>query len=390
MTGDPCPDPTLPDTTIGGTLTVVGAVSLRVAPSAGCIPRFAYVGCRTTKERGARGEGISVYHIDPATGAWSQVQIVRDLVNPSFLAFDREQQFLYAVHGDFSEVTAFRIDPASGQLALLNRQSTGGRNPVHLTPDDANRFIIVANYATGSLAVMPRNADGSLGAVCHLERLPGEPNPNRADQSSSHPHAVAWDLGRHFIIVPDKGLDRIFTFRFDAEAGKVVPGNPAFVQVRRGAGPRHIAFHPDAPFAFVADELGSTVSVFSYERDRGELKSIQVLSSTPDTFTGVNTASEIEMHPSGRFVLVSNCGHDSVATFASDAASGRLTPVCWTGSEGIRPRFFAVDPTGNRIYVANENSDTIVRFLIDGRTGRLTREAEINTKSPVCIVFSTM
>ena len=392
MPEDPCRDPTLPASMIGGTLATVGAVRASVAPAAaGSIPRFAYVGCRTTRERNARGEGISVYRVDPASGAWSLVQLVRGLVNPSFLAFDREQRFLCAVHGDFSEITAFRIDPAGGELALLNRQSTGGRNPVHLTPDESNRFIILANYASGTVAVMPRNPDGSLGAVCHLERLPGEPNLNRADQSSSHPHEVAWDPRHRFIIVPDKGLDRLFTFRFDAEAGKVVPGNPAFVQVRRGAGPRHIAFYPGAPFAFVADELGSTVSVFSYDSDRGELKLIQVLPSTPDTCSGANTASEIEMHPSGRFVFVSNRGHDSIGTFAVDTASGRLTPVCWTSSEGNGPRFFALDPTGNRLYAANENSDTIVRFLIDGRTGRLTREGEIvNTASPVCIVFSTM
>jgi 6-phosphogluconolactonase len=354
-------------------------------------PRFAYVGCRTSKERGARGDGIGVYKVDSVTGAWFQVQLVRDLVNPSFLAFDREQRFLYTVHGDQSDITAFRIDPGTGELTLLNTQSTGGRNPVHLAVDDSNRFIIVANYATGTLAVLPRNADGSLGAVHQLETLPGGPGPNRIEQASSHPHAVTWDPARRVLIVPDKGLDRIFTFRFDSEAGRLISGNHAFVQVRPGAGPRHAAFHPIAPLAFLAQELDSSVGVYGYDPDAGELKPVQVLPSTPDTFTGANTTAEIEMHPSGRFLFVSNRGHDSIATFAVDAVNGRLAPAGWTPSGGMVPRFFALDPSGTRLYAANENSDAIVPFSVDTHTGRLTPEGEvIRTGSPVCIVFSTI
>ena len=347
MTIDAGPDSARRGLLFGSALTVAGAAStMAERASSGQTPRFAYVGCRTTKERNARGEGIGVHRIDPATGRWSHVQLVRDLVNPSFLAFDRAQRFLYAVHGDMSDISAFRVDPNSGELTFLNRQSTGGRNPVHLTPDESNRFVIVANYATGTMAILPRNSDGSLGAVRLLETLPGEPGPNRTEQTSSHPHEVAWNPQRQFLIVPDKGLDRVFTFRFDPEVGKVVPSSPGFVELRPGAGPRHIAFHPSAPFAFIAQELDSSVGAFAFDSETGTLTPIQVLPSTPETFTGANTAADIEIHPSGRFLFVSNRGHDSIATFAVDAATGRLTPVTWTLSEGRGPRFFTLDAPG--------------------------------------------
>jgi 6-phosphogluconolactonase len=353
--------------------------------------RFAYVGCRTTKERNARGEGIQVFRADPESGEWTHVQLVKDLVNPSFLAFDKAQRFLYAVHGDMSEISAFSIAHDSGELTLLNQQSTEGKNPAHLAVDQSNRFIIVANYATGSLAVLPRKNDGSLDTVKQLEHLPGEPGPNKVDQTSSHPHEVVYDRNGRFLIVPDKGLDRIFTFRFDAELGQLVAGNPPFIQVRPGAGPRHIVFHPTAPFAFVAHELDSSVGAYHYDAERGALTPLQAIPTVPDTFTGANTAAEIDIAPSGRFIFVSNRGHDSIGTFSVDAPSGRLSPVQWTASEGKGPRFCALDPSGSRLYAANENSDTIIAFHVDADTGLLGRGGPtIQTGSPVCIVFSTI
>jgi 6-phosphogluconolactonase len=374
---------------VGGALAAAGAFSAAAQPAPRTGARFAYVGCRTTKERNASGEGITVFRVDPATGAWSQVQLVKDLVNPSFLAFDRQQRFLYTVHGDGSEVSAFRISLDTGELTSLNRQSTGGRNPVHLTVDESNRFLIVANYATGTLAVLPRKADGSLDPVQQLVHLPGEPGPNKIEQTSSHPHEVAYDRAGRFLVVPDKGLDRIFTFRFDSDQGRLVAAG--FVQVRPGAGPRHITFHPTAPFAFVANELDSTVGAYRYDAERGALTPILVIPSIPDTFTGANTAAEIEIEPSGGFVFVSNRGHDSIGTFSVDASTGRLAPVSWTSSGGKGPRFFTLTPSGARLYAANENSDTIVPFSVDAKAGRLSQAGEIiQTGSPVCIVFSTI
>lgn len=367
----------------------MNATAVTLAHSAAA--RFAYVGCRTTKERHARGEGIQVYRVNHASREWTHVQLVKDLVNPSYLALDRSQRFLYAVHGDMSEVSAFSIAPVSGELTFLNRQSTQGTNPAHLTVDDSNRFVLVANYTTGSLALLPRKDDGTLGAVVHLEHLPGVPGPNKVQQTVSHPHMLAYDPGRQFLIVPDVGLDRIFTFRFDATAGKLIAGDPAFVQVRPGAGPRRIVFHPTAPFAFVANQLDASVGAYRYDAARGVLTQFQVIPSVPDTFTGANTASEINILPSGRFIFVSNQGHDSLGAFSVDPASGRLAPVHWTPCEGKGPRFCTLDPTSIFLYAANENSDTIVPFRVDGRTGRLHRSGPIiQTASPVCIVFSTI
>jgi 6-phosphogluconolactonase len=352
--------------------------------------RFAYVGCRTTKERNARGEGIGVYRVDSIRGEWTPVQLLKDLVNPSFLAFDRSQRFLYAVHGDMSEVSAFGISPESGELTFLNRQSTEGKNPAHLLVDESNRFLIVANYATGSLVVLPRNPDGSLGAVQQVELLPGTPGPHKVDQGFSHPHHLVYDRRRSWIAVPDKGLDRIFTYRFDANTGRLIPGPSPFVQVRPGAGPRHIVFHPTAPLAIVAHELDSSVGTYRFDVNSGGFAPIQIVPSIPDVYTGANTAAEIEIAPSGRFVYVSNRGSDAIATFSVDAASGRLTPVGWTPSEGTGPRFFALDPSGQLLHAANENSDTIVPFQVDAESGALKRGGPpIRTGSPVCIVFST-
>jgi 6-phosphogluconolactonase len=187
------------------------------------IPYFAYVGSRTTRERNARGEGLSVFRVDPATRIWTSVQILRDLTNPSFLAFDRQRRFLYTVHGDLSEISAFRIDPQSGMLTFITQESTGGKNPVHLSVDPTNRFIIVANHISSSLAVLPIGTDGALGKLCDLVTLTGKIGPHRVEQPFAKPHQVVFDGTDQFIAVPDKGLDRTFVFRIDAGTGKLVP-----------------------------------------------------------------------------------------------------------------------------------------------------------------------
>jgi 6-phosphogluconolactonase (cycloisomerase 2 family) len=182
---------------------------------------IAYVGSRTTKERGARGEGINVYSVDADSGRWSHLQLFSGLLNPSFLAFDRRHKVLLAVHGDSSEISAFTIDGKTGTLTLNNQESTQGQNPVHLTIDPTNRFIIVANHVTSTLAVLPLNANGSIGKLTDLLPLKGKIGPHRGEQPFAKPHQVQFDPDGHFIAVPDKGLDLIFTFRLDAAQGKL-------------------------------------------------------------------------------------------------------------------------------------------------------------------------
>jgi 6-phosphogluconolactonase len=350
---------------------------------------FAYVGSRTSRERNARGEGISVYHIDPTTAKWTLVQIAKDLVNPSFLAFDNQRGCLYAVHGDKSEVSAFRIDRQSGRLDLINTQSTKGSNPVHLTVDASNKFLVAANYATGTVVTLSIKDKGALGEVRSSSALPGEAGPHRIEQKSSHPHETAFDCNRRFIAVPDKGLDKIFVFRLDASSGQLIPSDTPWIEAPEGAGPRHIVFHPAKNVAYVVNELNSTVTTYAWNPDRGELKPLQILPSTPSDYIGNNRAAEIAISKSGSQVYVSNRGHDSIGLFSTDNRSGLLSSVEWAPSRGKGPRFFALDPDDRYLYAANELTDSIIQFNVNEATGRLRETGQkIETGSPVCIVFA--
>jgi 6-phosphogluconolactonase len=233
------------------------------------------------------------------------------------------------------------------------------------------------------------NKDGTLGERADLATLPGDPGPNRKEQASSHPHDCPFDPAGRFILVPDKGLDRVFAFRFDATGGKLTPNDPPFIATREGAGPRHIAFHPTMPFAYVIDELDSTMTTYRYDPARGALQPVQVAPTIPPSFTGNNTGAEVAVAPSGQFVYGSNRGHDSIVIFAVDRAQGSLTPVGWEPTQGKTPRFFGLAPGANFLYAANQDSDTIVTFRINQATGRLAPTSQIvKVGSPVSIVFA--
>jgi 6-phosphogluconolactonase (cycloisomerase 2 family) len=231
----------------GGPAALAAAGKSAGAAQPGAV--FAYVGGFTTAQRKGHGDGINAYRIDPRTGAWTHVQLVPGTVNPSFLVVDRQQRFLYSVHADLDEVSAYAIDAGSGQLQPLNKQSCGGENPVHLPLDPSGRYLVIANYTGGSVGVVPIAEDGSLAARTDLVKLSGKPGPNRKEQASSHPHNCPFDPTGRFVAVPDKGLDRVFTFRLHAPTGKLIANNPPSVATRAGAGPRHIAFHPRLPCA---------------------------------------------------------------------------------------------------------------------------------------------
>jgi 6-phosphogluconolactonase len=351
-------------------------------------PKFAYVGCFTTEKRNARGKGIAVYRIDQATGAWTLVEAYDAIPNPHYLALDHTQRFLYSAHGDSSEVGAYAIDKKSGKLQLLNKQATGGDNSSTVMTDSSNRYIVLA---TGpGVAVFPINDDGSLAPFSDNIVPPGEPGPYRREQHGPHPHQASFDLTGRFVVVPDKGLDKIHVYRFDASHGKLVPCDSPFVKARYGAVPRHVAFHPTRPYAYVVNEMDSTVNAYHWNTDRGELRPFQRIPTTPTTYTGDNTGAEIAIAPSGKFVYASNRGHDSIVIFSVDPASGMLADVGWESVQGKKPRFFGLDPGGSHLYAANENSHTIVAFRVDRETGKLTPTGQIvETGSPSCIVFAT-
>ncbi|MBF8781381.1 lactonase family protein [Pseudomonas fulva] len=348
---------------------------------------YAYVGSRTTRERNARGDGITVYRVDQQFGTLELVQVLGDLVNPSFLALNRAGDRLYTVHGDRSEVSAFAVDPSDGTLSLINTQSCEGRNPVHLALDPTERFMVVSNHITGTLAVLDVNLDGSLGEVSQLVQLEGPVGPHRVEQPFAKPHFNPFDASGNFVLVPDKGLDRVFSFRFDN--GKLYPAEQPFVTTREGAGPRHLALHPSASFAYVVNELDSTVASYRFDAVSGALEPLQVLSSLPSTYTGNSRASEIEVDHSGRFLYASNRGYDSIAVFAIDTHSGLLTLVDVAPTGGRTPRFFALTPNQRFVFALNEDSDSIVALAVDAEHGRLSKtDFSVSTGSPVCMVFS--
>ncbi|MEV5839323.1 lactonase family protein [Nocardia sp. NPDC052112] len=357
---------------------------------------IAYVGSRTTVERQARGKGISTYSIDAQTGQWTQVQQI-ETVNPAYLTLDRSQRFLYAVHGDGTTVSAYTIDPANGSLTPLNEQDTGGKNPAHIVADPANRFVIVSNHSSGSVVTLPIQPDGSLGPVTGKYELPGTPGPHRIDQTGSKPHQVVFDPQNQFMIVPDKGLDRIFVLRLDTANGQLV--QVSSVATREATGPRHVAFHRKLPYLYCIDELRSTVTTYHWDQNQGQLQPIQILSSSAPTFTTDTRGGEIVVGADGNYVYATNRSGagdstpggpdpDTIGIFRVDPETGLLTAISWQPTQGIRPRFACLGPDKTMIYAANERSDSIIEFHADG--DKLTPTGQtVATGSPTCIAFRT-
>jgi len=349
---------------------------------------FAYVGSFTSAQRQARGAGITVYRIDAKTGQWSLIQTVGDLLNPSFLILSRDQKFLYSVHGDGEYATAFAIDDKTGQARVLGRGTTGGRNGVRQAIDPSGRFLVVANYSSGSVAVLPIGADGGLSNHVQLVLLPGQPGPHKVEQTASHPHDIAFDPSGKWVLIPDKGLDRVFVFAFDSATGQLTPSAQGSVQARSGAGPRHVAFHPTLPVAWVVNELDSTVTTYRWDAAHSTLTPLQVVTALPSAFTGDTTSSEITVSPGGHFVYCSNRGHDSVSAFRSDPKTGALTLLRTEPTQGKIPRFIAFDPQHKALYACNEQGDSIVAFKHDASSGWLTPTGQvIKAASPVTIAF---
>ena len=344
---------------------------------------FAYVGCFTTEKRKARGDGIRVFATG-LTGGWTPIQHVPGLVNPSYLIMGPGGRTVYAVHGDQDYATAFARDERTGELQTLGRAATGGDNVVHGALDPAGRNFVVANYGSGSVAVLPVAEDGALGDYTQRVEMPGSPGPHRAEQAASHPHHVVFDPSGRFVLVPDKGHDTVCIFAFDPARGQLELAST--ITSRPGAGPRHGAFHPTQPIYWCLNELDSSITTYRWSAVGGTLQPLQILPTLPPDFFGASTAAAIVATPSGSHVFVSNRGHSSVARFAVDAATGRLKPLGWTQAPGREPRFMTLH--GNALYVASERDDVIGRFDLDaGQGGLQTAEMMASTPSPVSIVF---
>jgi 6-phosphogluconolactonase len=348
----------------------------------------AYIGCFTTAKRKARGLGISIYAIDAASGAWSLIDVLKTIDNPGYVALDSRRRRLYASHGDGDMVSAYAIDPNTHQLTFLNQQPSHGDNGPHLIVDPSDRYVVCANGP--GIVVLPINTDGSLAGASDAVVPPGDEGPYKREQGlGAHPHQVVFDASGQFLISPDKGVDATHIYRLDLSSGKLIASDPPFVKSRYGAGPRHIAFHPSRPLAYLINELDSTVTTYQWGSARGTLTPVHIIPTTPPTFVGDNTGAEIAVAPSGRFVYVSNRGHNSIATFAVNPGDGTLAPVGWEPTQGKKPRFFTLDPAGEMVYVANEDSDSVVAFRLDGVSGLPVPTGQvIATGSPSCIAFA--
>lgn len=347
-----------------------------------------YVGTYTA---GTESKGIYRFTLDLDTGQLTPAGEPAAAANPSFLAFHPSGRFLYAVSEvrDFEPnagaVSAFAIDPKTGALTLLNQQSSKGPGPCHLSLDKDGKNVLVANYGGGSVAVLPVQADGRLKTSSTLlQHLGSSVNPRR--QAAPHAHSINLDPVNRYALVADLGLDKVFVYRFEAGAGTLLPHDPQSFQTAPGAGPRHLAFRPGGANAYVINEMTSTVTALRWDAANGELTEIQTLSTLPEGFSGDNSTAEVVVSPDGKFLYGSNRGHDSIAIFAIDQASGRLTPVGHQPTLGKTPRNFAIDPSGAYLLAANQGSDTLAVFRIDRATGRLTPVgAPVSVPRPVCV-----
>jgi 6-phosphogluconolactonase len=351
-----------------------------------------YVGTYTS----LRGKGIYLFDFNPATGELKSRGVAAEVANPSFLAVHPNRRFLYAV-GEINDfegkksgaVSAFAVAADTGKLTLLNQQPSGGRGPCHLTIDRDGKHVLVANYSTGSAAVLPIAPDGRLAKASSVVQHKGS-GPNAKRQEGPHAHSINLDPAGRYAFVADLGADKVFVYRFDSAKGTLVANDPPAAVVAPGSGPRHFAFDPRARCAYVINELASTVTAFAYDADRGALKEIQTIATLPEDFREPSFTAHILVHPSGRFAYGSNRGHDSIAVFAIDPGTGKLERAGHDSTRGKTPRNFAISPGGEWLIAANQNSDTLAVFRIDARSGRLIfKELVENVPSAVCLLFAS-
>jgi 6-phosphogluconolactonase len=353
-------------------------------------PLWAYFGTYTKQE----SRGIYAARLDPVSGALSEPALAAALSNPSFLCVHPAHTHLFAVSeiSDFKAersgaVSAFAIDRTDGALRLLNQQHSGGAGPCHISIDNKGRNVLVANYGSGSVAVLPVAADGHLLPPASVVQHSGSSiHPRR--QTAPHPHCIRLDKEDRYAFVADLGLDQIVAYRFDAAEAHLSVNHLMITAVAPGSGPRHFTLHPQRGFAYVINELTSTLTTFSYDQQSGELRELQAVSTLPNDFTGTNLTAEVQVHPTGNFLYGSNRGHDTIAAFSVDQVTGKLNIIGYYNTRGRTPRHFGIDPTGNFLLVANQNSDCIVVLHIDQQTGILEPAGSIApVPSPVCVIF---
>ncbi|MFL5761922.1 MAG: lactonase family protein [Thermomicrobiales bacterium] len=350
---------------------------------------FVYVGAYTEPSMG-HGDGISIYRFDENSGALTPLTTMTGIANPSYLTIAPNGRYLYAVNELIDgSVTAFAREPQTGTLTELNWQSTHGAHPCYLTFDRSARFLLVANYSGETVAVLPLASDGRVEpASCVVRHEGSSVNPNR--QEKAHPHMIAPSPDGLFVLATDLGADRVFVYEFDSSAGQLVPNRcgPGFVAAEPGSGPRHFAFAPNGRTVYVINELASTLTVYDFNRDTGELRRRQTDSSLPADFEGDNWCAQVLVSPDGRFVYGSNREHDRITIWSVDQATGEVTTIGYESTRGKWPRSFALDPTGNWLLAANEKSDSLSAFRRHRDSGTLMATGGLTPNpTPVAIAF---
>jgi 6-phosphogluconolactonase len=349
-----------------------------------------YFGTYTT----GSSRGIYVASFDAATGRLGAPRLAAETPSPSFLALHPSRPLLYAVNevNEFEgekagTVSAFAIDPASGDLKPISRASSRGTGPCHLAVDRSGRNVLVANYGGGSVASLPLRPDGGVAAsTAFVQHKGGSVDPRR--QTAPHAHMVETDPKNKFALVADLGLDQMLVYKVDAKRGLLQAATPAHAKVEPGSGPRHFAFSPDGRDVYVLNEMLITIMGFRYKS--GGLTSFQTVEAMPGGAKpgAGDSGAEIMVHPSGRFVYASLRGPDSIAVFSREAATGKLALVEHVPSGGRTPRAFAIDPSGRYLLAANQRSDQVAVFAIDLSTGRLKSTGQtIDVGAPVSVAF---
>src|SRR5664280_1129545 len=339
-----------------------------------------------------KGEGIYAFRLDLTSGAMELVGKTTGVTNPSYLTFDTTQRFLYAVNElktykgrPSGTVSAFAVDPTTGDLSFLNKQLTHGTDPCHVVVDKKRQLVFVANFMSGSICVLPVRDDGSLGEACDFIQHQGA-SIDPARQKGPHAHSVTLDPANRHAFVPDLGLDKPIVYKVDAKRGMLEPNGIPWIKMRPGAGPRHVALHPGGTFAYLVNELDSTIAVLHYDRRSGAFEQLQIVPTLPEGYDGASTCADIQISPSGAFVYASNRGHDSIVIYRVAPRAGRLAYVGHEPTGGRIPRSFAIDPTGRFLLAANQDTDTIVTFRIDARTGKLRPTGHVaHVPTPVCV-----
>jgi 6-phosphogluconolactonase len=360
------------------------ALAAAVACSARAAQEFVLFGTNGS----GPGIGFSLSTFDPRSGSLSRPTLVQEAADPGFFCIHPDGRHLYACNSGWpSGVSAYRLDPRTGRLTLLDTRSSGGTGPCYVGLDRTGRYALVANYVSGDVSVIALDGDGSLGRTTARVQLVGR-SVDPVRQTHAYAHSILVDPGNRFALVADLGSDKVWIFRFNAADGSLTPNDPGFAKLPPGSGPRHLRFHPNGRWLYVISEMGSTVTAFRWDPVGGSLDPFQSLSTLPKGFRGMNTAAEIQIHPNGRFLYCSNRGNDSIAVFSIDPESGRLAPAGFVPSGGRTPRFFTFDPDGRWILCGNQEGNDVTVFRVDSRTGMPCQTGDpIPVRIPVCLGF---